>query len=123
MGIQMDADRIAEARVLKMHYQVAKAREPSLRHKILANGLGVASSAVAGWFNGHARCPDQALLWLAERLDFDAASVRPDIHARIGLLSEQEQARARLHELVDTVDERRLGEISRYIRFILQTRN
>lgn len=115
-------DRAKEAKALKKYYQQAKAKDPDLRHKILANGLGIAPSALAGWFNGHARCPDQALIWLADRLDFDPAVVRSDIHARVGTVQAEQQARDKLHALIESVDERKLAEITNFIRFIHQTR-
>lgn len=117
-----DDQRKREARLLKAQYQAAKSRNPDLRHKTIANGLGIAPSAVAGYFNAHARCPDHALVWIGEFLGFDPTTVRSDVYERIEAGGEEDAARQKLHELVDTVDERKLGEIARFIRFVMQTR-
>lgn len=119
---KITAERKAEADLLKRFYQAAKARQPQLRQRHIAQELGVTAGSVAGWLNGHARCPDQALIRVAELLDFDPTVVRPEVHARLIDKSDRAQKIADITRRLEAMDSSRISEISRYIAFIMSTR-
>lgn len=116
------SDKIEEAQLLKRLYQTAKMRDDTIRQAKLAKACGVSPSMVAGWMNGHSRCPDRSLVRLGELLDFDPTLVRPDVHERLGDKLERRQRIEALTKKIDDLDDAKLEQVSDFIGFILRSR-
>lgn len=120
---QKEIQRLEGAR-LKAIIDAAKRAQKGLNQAKLAKMLGLKNqSQVSHWCTGFVRIPDDALITLAELLDFDPKRVRPEITEYI----ERAQSvlggdKAELSDLIDRLYDQEAADVERYVRFVLQSR-
>jgi len=69
-----------EGLMLRKLFNAAKDKEPTLTQEGLIEEMGLKSPPLFfQWCDGRTNIPDKRLLWLADRLKFDAAKFRPEM--------------------------------------------